>query len=293
MYLALPNSLHCDYATRAAKQGIHVLCEKPMAVTAQECRQMITAAQRHRAKLMIAYRLHFEKANMQAVEIARSGQLGKLRIVNAMFTMQVRDGDIRVRQTLGGGSLYDLGLYCINAARYLFQENPVEVSAFSVDGTDRRFREVDEMTGALLRFPGGRLASFTSSFGAADASSYELIGTEGRLQVDPAFDYVGPLTHRLTRNGKTQSRQFSSSDQFAPELIYFSECIRHNKEPEPSGLEGLIDVEIVQALYRSAAQRKPVQLTLPVKSRWPRTRQVLHRPSVRKPPLVHTQSPSL
>ena len=154
VYLALPNSLHCDYATRAAKAGIHVLCEKPMAVTVRECRQMITAAQRHRVKLMIAYRLHFEKANVQAVAIARSGQLGKLRIMNAMFTMQVRDGDIRVRHTLGGGSLYDLGLYCINAARYLFQENPVEVSAFSVEGTDRRFREVDEMTGALLRFPG-------------------------------------------------------------------------------------------------------------------------------------------
>lgn len=293
VYLALPNSLHCDFATRAAHEGIHVLCEKPMAVTVQECRQMIKAAQRGRAKLMIAYRLHLEKANIQAVEIARSGQLGKLRIFNAMFTMQVRDGDIRVRQKLGGGSLYDLGVYCINAARYLFQDNPVEVSAFSVQRTGRRFREVDEMAGALLRFPGGRLANFISSLGAADASSYELIGTEARLEVDPAFEYVGPLVHRLTRDVKTQSRRFPPGDQFAPELIYFSEGIRQNKEPEPSGLEGLIDVQIVQALYRSAAQRKPVQLTLPTKHHWPRKSQARHRPPLREPPLIHTRSPSL
>ena len=293
VYIALPNNMHCDYATRAAKAGIHVLCEKPMAVNEQECRQMIRAAERARTKLMIAYRLHFEEANMNAVEIARSGKLGKLRMFNSVFALQVREGDIRVRRKMGGGSLDDIGVYCINAARYLFQDNPVEVCTFSVKGTDRRFREVDEMSGALLRFPGDRLASFICSFGAAEVSSYELVGTKGRLQVDPAFDYVGPLMQRLTLDGKTQTRRFPASDQFAAELIYFSDCIRRNKEPEPSGLEGLIDVQIVQALYRSAAQRKPVKLAPPAKRQWPTKRQVIRRPSVRKPTLVHTQSPSL
>ena len=293
VYIALPNNMHCDYATRAAKAGIHVLCEKPMAVNEQECRQMIRAAERARTKLMIAYRLHFEEANMNAVEIARSGKLGKLRMFNSVFALQVREGDIRVRRKMGGGSLYDIGVYCINAARYLFQDNPVEVCTFSVKGMDRRFREVDEMSGALLRFPGDRLASFICSFGAADVSSYELIGTKGRLQVDPAFDYSGPLMQRLTLVGKTQTRRFPASDQFAAELIYFSDCIRRNKEPEPSGLEGLIDVQIVQALYRSAAQRKPVKLALPAKRQGPTNKQVIRRPPVRKPTLVHTQSPSL
>ena len=187
MYIALPNNMHCDYVTRAAKAGVHVLCEKPMAVTEQECRQMIRAVERARTQLMVAYRLHLEEANVKAVEIARSGKLGKLRMFNSLFSLQVREGDIRVRRKMGGGSLYDIGVYCINAARYLFQDNPVEVSAFSVKGTDRRFREVDEMSGALLRFPGDRLASFICSFGAADVSSYEVIGTKGRLQVDPAY----------------------------------------------------------------------------------------------------------
>ncbi len=293
MYIALPNNMHCDYAVRAAQAGVHVLCEKPMAVTEQECRQMIRAAERTRTKLMIAYRLHMEAANVQAVEIARSGKLGKLRMFNSVFALQVREGDIRVRRKMGGGSLYDIGVYCINAARYLFQDNPVDVSTFSVKGTERRFREVDEMSGALLRFPGDRLATFICSFGASDVSSFELIGTKGRLQVDPAYEYVGPLTQRLTLDGKTQTKQFPAGDQFASELLYFSDCIRRNTDPEPSGLEGLIDVQIIQALYRSATQRKAIKLALPAKRRWPTKTQVIHRPPVRKPRLVHTQSPSL
>jgi glucose-fructose oxidoreductase len=293
VYIALPNSMHCEYTTRAAKAGIHVLCEKPMAITPQECRQMVQAAERARTKLMIAYRLHFEEANVQAVELARSGKLGELRIFNSTFTMQVREGDIRLKRKMGGGSLYDIGIYCINAARYLFRQNPIEVSTFSVQGTDRRFREVDEMSGALLHFPGGKLASFVCSFGAADVSSYDLIGTKGHLQVNPAFEYVGSLTQRLTLSGHTRTKRFPSGDQFAAELVYFSDCILRNKTPEPSGLEGLIDVQIIQALYRSSAQRKPVKLNLPAKRSWPEKGQIIRRPPVRKPQLVHTQSPSL
>ena len=293
VYIALPNSMHCEYTTRAAKAGIHVLCEKPMAVTEQECRQMISAARRTRTKLMIAYRLHFEEANVNAVELAQSGKLGKLRMFNSTFSMQVRDGDIRVKRKMGGGSLYDIGIYCINAARYLFQENPMEGSTFSVKNTDRRFREVDEMSGALLYFPDGKLASFICSFGAADVSSYDLIGTKGHLQLDPAYEYVGPLTQRLTLNGQTRTKRFPAGDQFAAELIYFSDCIRRDRDPEPSGVEGLIDVHIIQALYRSSTERKPVKLNLPAKSSWPAKKQVIHRPPVRKPRLVHTQSPSL
>ncbi len=293
VYIALPNSMHCEYTTRAARAGIHVLCEKPMAVTERECRQMIRAAVQTKIKLMVAYRLHFEKANLQAISIAHSGQLGTLRIFNSVFGMQVRQGDIRTQRTMGGGSVYDLGVYCINAARYLFQANPLQVSTFAVKGTDRRFREVDEMSGALLLFPEGRLASFVCSFGSADVSAYEIIGTKGRLQVDPAYEYVGPRSQRLTVNGETKTTRFPSSDQFAAELIYFSDCIQHNREPEPSGLEGLIDVQIVEALYRSSNRRKPITLRLSPKRRWPTTRQLITRPPVRKPQLVHTESPSL
>jgi len=261
-------------------------------VTERECRQMVSAAERARTKLMIAYRLHLEEANVNVVELARSGKLGKLRMFNATFSMHVRKGDIRLKRAMGGGSLYDIGIYCINAARYLFQENPIEVSTFSVKGTDRRFREVDEMSGALLCFPDGKLASFLWSFGAADVSSYELVGTKGHLQLNLAFEYVGSLTQRLTLHGHTRTKRFLAGDQFAAELIDFSDCIRRNKDPEPSGTEGLIDVQIIEALYRSSEQRKPIKLKLPAKGSWPTKRQVIRRPPVHKPSLVHTQSPS-
>ncbi len=293
VYLALPNSLHCDFAIRAAKAGIHVLCEKPMAMTEQECRRMIQAAGQADTKLMVAYRLHFEEANINTVELAQSGKLGNLRFFNSVFTMQVREGDIRVEAKLGGGSLYDIGVYCINAARYVFQANPTKVSACTVKGTDRRFREVDEMTTAWLEFPGKRLATFVCSFGAADVSAYEVVGTKGHIRMDPAYEYVGELQQNIVLNGKSRSRRYEGRDQFAPELLYFSDCILNDRDPEPSGLEGLIDVAIVEALYRSAKTGRPISLSLPEKKQWPTRDQMIKRPPVRKPKLVRVKSPSL
>ncbi|HWF59424.1 MAG TPA: Gfo/Idh/MocA family oxidoreductase [Nitrospira sp.] len=293
VYIALPNSLHCDYAVRAAKAGVHVLCEKPMAVTEHECRRMIQAADQAGTKLMVAYRLHFEEGNMNTVELAQSGKLGNLRLFNSVFTMQVREGNIRVEAELGGGSLYDIGVYCINAARYVFQANPTKVGACTVKGTDRRFREVDEMATAWLEFPGNRLATFVCSFGAADVSAYEVVGTKGHVRMDPAYEYVGDLQQNMMLNGKSRSRRYEGCDQFAPELLYFSDCILKDHDPEPSGLEGLIDVAIVEALYRSAKTGRPVALSLSDKKQWSSHDQVIKRPPVQKPTLVHVKSPSL
>jgi glucose-fructose oxidoreductase len=292
VYIALPNNLHCEFSVRAAQAGIHVLCEKPMAVTEQECERMISAAAKARVKLMIAYRLHFEKANLKAIEIVRSGRLGEPRFFSSVFAMQVKHDNIRLKRELGGGTLYDIGVYCINASRCLFRAEPSEVFAFSLAGRDPRFSEVDEMTGALLRFPEERLASFTCSFGAADVSAYELVGTEGELRVEPAYEYVGELKHRLTVKGKTRERTFSSRDQFAPELIYFSNCIIDNVEPEPSGEEGLADVRVIRALYHSAEIGGPVELESLIKRQRPGMEQEITRPPVEKPELVNVQSAS-
>ena len=182
--------MHRDYTVRACRAGIHVLCEKPLAVSESDCEEMINAAAENGVKLMTAYRLHFEQANMKAVEIAQSGKLGELRAFNSVFTMQVKDGDIRLQKDLGGGTLYDIGIYCINAARYLFQDEPIEVFGFSANNGEKRFKEVDEMFSAILRFPDERLASFTTSFGASDVSAYQIVGTEGDLRVDPAYEFA-------------------------------------------------------------------------------------------------------
>lgn len=293
VYIALPNTMHCEYAVRAARAGIHVLCEKPMAVTATECDRMIQAARQGGVKLMIAYRLHFDAANMNAVQLLRSKKLGNLRLFNSTFTMQVRPGDIRVQRKFGGGPLYDIGIYCINAARYLFDDEPIEVSAFSASGTDRRFKEVDEMTGALLRFPNDRLASFMCSFGAADVSSYEVVGTKGRIRVEPAYEYVGSLKQHITIEGTARERTFPPSDQFAPELLYFSDCILTGRAPETAGNEGLNDVRIIEALLRSAKTGRPVTLKGLRPDRAASSRNIMKRPAVKKPALVRVKSPSL
>ncbi len=277
---------------RAAEAGIHVLCEKPMAVTAAECQKMIHAAEAAGVRLMIAYRLHFEAANLRAVEIAESGVLGDVRAFHSVFAINVQPGNIRLEQELGGGTLYDIGIYCINAARYLFRDEPLEVVALTANDGEPRFAETDEMTGALMRFPQDRLAVFLSSFGAAEVGYYQVIGTKGNLRVDPAYDYFSKLTHYLTVEGKTTKKSFAKRDQFAPELSYFARCIREGREPEPNGREGLLDVQIIEALYESARSGAPVRLNLSGKRERPSAAQEEHAPPVRhEPELVHASAP--
>ncbi len=337
VYIALPNHLHCDFTVRAAEAGVHVLCEKPMAVSVSECEQMIAAVRENGVKLMIAYRLHFEEANLRAVKVAQSGQLGDLRIFNSSFTMQVEEGNIRLKRALGGGTLFDIGIYCINAARYLFQDEPLRVFAVTESNGEKRFAEVEEMTSAILVFPHNRLACFTCSFGAADVSRYEIVGTKGSLQVDMAYEFSSAMRHTVTIGerkklrafpkrvphtnlpvlhtilalmypamrlsarsqtappvtiGERKTRAFPKRDQFGPELLYFSDCILEGKEPEPSGQEGMADVQIIDALYRSAENRSPVNLSEFEEVARPSPKQEIKRPPVKKPTLIGAKAPS-
>lgn len=293
VYIALPNHLHRAYSVRAARAGIHVLCEKPMAVTSKDCEAMIRAAEHNDVLLMIAYRLHFEESNLTGAKVARSGKLGELRQFNSLFTMNVRGGDIRLSpRNLGGGTLYDIGIYCINAARYLFGSEPIEVSAVLASSDQARFSECEEMASATLRFPGDRLASFVCAFGSSDTDSWQIAGTKGDVRLAPAYSYTEEMTLEVTTGGKTKKRSFAKRDQFAPELLHFSDCILKGRKPEPSGLEGLIDVRIIEALYRSAKRGRPVRLNVPDKERRPSLAQESRRPPVRKPKTVNVKPPT-
>lgn len=291
VYIALPNHLHREYAVRAARAGVHVLCEKPLAITESDCRAIIAAARRGRVKLMVAYRLHFEEASLKAVEMVRGGTLGEPRIFESLFTMQVTPGNIRL-EAEGGGGLYDIGIYCINAARALFAAEPTSVFAWSAKSGEKRFREVDEMTAAVLRFPGERLASFTCSLGAADVSEYHVVGTRGSLRVEPAYEYAEGLEHHLQTGGGPKKKKFGKRDQFAAELLYFSDCVLRDREPEPSGEEGLADVRVIRAVLRSARAGRPVRLGPFARRRRPRLSQEIERPPVRKPRVVRAEPPS-
>ncbi|MBD2502218.1 Gfo/Idh/MocA family protein [Anabaena azotica] len=293
VYIALPNHLHCEYAVRAANQAIHVLCEKPMAVTEEECESMIKAANDNGVKLMIAYRLHLDPANLAAVEIVKSQQIGEPRVFNSVFTQQVEQGNIRLREITGGGTIYDIGIYCINAARYLFQDEPTEVFAVAASKGEERFSEVEEMTSVILRFPNEKLATFTCSFGAAKVSNYQVVGTKGDLLVESAYSWQGEIKHYLTIDGETQERTFADHDQLAAEFTYFSDCILQDKQPEPNGTEGLIDVRIIQALYQSISTGQPVQVPTLERDQRPTSEQAIeHSPLEDKPDLIHAASPS-
>ena len=294
VYIALPNHLHCEYTIRAAGQGIHVLCEKPMAVTADECNQMIRACESSGVKLMIAYRLHLEPANLEAIEVVRSGQIGEPRIFNSVFTQQVKDeSNVRLQKEKGGGTIDDIGIYCINAARYLFQDEPIEVFAVAASNGAPQFSEVEEMSSAILRFPGDRLATFTVSFGASSVSSYQIVGTKGDLRLDPAYAWQGELKHYLTVNNEMQERSFPDHSQLAAEFTYFSDCILQNKDPEPSGKEGLNDVRIIRALYQSIEHGRPVAIERLEQKSYPTAAQTVQRPPVQeKPDLINAAGPS-
>jgi predicted dehydrogenase len=302
VYLVLPNHLHREYAVRAAQAGVHVLCEKPMAVTEEECEAMIDAASANHVKLMVAYRLHFEEGNLEAIYLAKSGKLGNLRIFDSTFAQQVVAGNIRVTEPVerGGGPVYDMGVYCINAARYLFQAEPTALTAVSANDGEKRFSQVEEMTSVVMEFPGERLATFTCSFGAADISRYTLVGTKGILTADPAYDYSMALKHQIKIGEREKTKTFRKRDQFAAELTYFSDCILRNKEPEPSGLEGLADVRIVRSIYESLRSGKKVSLpALPNelgrelgRKKRPDIGQEIHLPGHGKPSTVKAKSPS-
>lgn len=292
VYIALPNTQHAEYTVRAARAGVHVLCEKPMAVTEDECRQMMDACREAGVKLMIAYRLHFEEANLSAVKMANDGTIGDARLFDAVFAMQVKEGNTRLDAELGAGPLYDIGIYCINAARYVFRAEPTRVSAFTAtDPSDPRFDEVEAHVTCLLEFPGHRLATFVASFGVSSTSRFEVHGTGGKLVLEPAFSHNQELRRELSVDGKTQKKKFKRRDQIAPELQYFSECVVTGRDPEPSGEEGLADVHIIRALHESARTGQSVDIEPLPRPERPKPEQEEHVPPHEEPDLVHAESP--
>ncbi|CUS39805.1 Gfo/Idh/MocA family protein [Candidatus Nitrospira nitrificans] len=292
VYLTLPNHLHKQYAIAALREGIHVLCEKPLGLTATECKAMIRSSARRRAKLMVAYRLHFDDAHLNLMRLVQSGRLGDVRIIQSLFTQQVRKGDTRLDPKVGGGPLPDIGIYCINAARYFFQAEPSEAFAMQLSNNDARFRRVEEMDGVCLRFPGERLASFICSFGASNRVDVDIVGTKGNARLESAYKYSADMRQITQIGERITTRRYPVHDQFAPQLKYFTDCILKDKEPEPSGLEGLIDVAIIEALQRSARSGKPVTVRVPSKRNRPSPHQGMRIARPRVPSRVRVKSPT-
>ena len=279
VYIALPNHLHSDFARRAMAAGIHVLCEKPMATTVADARAMTRAAQRSGVQFMVAYRLHFDPATLQAIQLARQQRAGELRIFASLFSSPVDRGDIRLERE-GRGGLFDLGIYCVNAARMVFRSEPTEVMAMHAGLGAGRFREVPEMTAALLRYPGERLAMFTCSLNAWRGSSWSAVAMNRLVHMEPAYSYREPLVVRISTERASRVRRFGVHDQFAAELDHFVARIRSGRKAEPSAREGESDVRILDAIDRSARTGRSVRLPRLPRDATPERREARAHPPV-------------
>ncbi len=297
LYVSTPNDTHREIVELAAKYHIDVLCEEPMAVTKEDCVHMDQVARRNKIKLMIAYRLHFEAANLEAMKISRQGKLGDLKFFNSSFSFQIKDrNNIRLCDTkVGGGALYDIGIYCINAARCLFRDEPIEVMALTAESGDIRFSNCDEAASVVMRFPKERLATFTVSLGAFETSDYEIIGTHGRLRLQNAYKYDSAMKLSVFTAGrgifKEQTKNYKKRDQFSAEIIYFSDCIIKNKNPEPSAAQGIADIKVIEAIFKSIKFGKPVAVNNVVKLMYPNPRMEITRPGIRKRKAYHAKGP--
>lgn len=264
VYVALPNSMHCDYTVRAAKAGKHVMVEKPLANTVAEAEAMIAAAKEAGVFLMTAYRLHNEPGTIAVLENIRQGVIGTPLIFQSVFSFQSVPGNHRLKAHHWGGPLQDVGVYCMNAARHVFGEEPVEAIAMRHQPKDDpRFDEVEATIAATLRFPSGGIAQFVASFGAAPVDNYRVIGSAGDLELDPGFKFETATKLRLRVNGKVKETAFPQVDHFAGQIAYFSDCITTGTRPEPDGEEGLADLRALLAIEEASLTGRPVAISSP------------------------------
>lgn len=250
IYVVLPNSMHHEYVIRAAKTGKHVICEKPMAVSVKECEEMIAACKKARVRLFIGYRLHFEPYTMEAMRIGQKKEFGKVK--NVISEMGFRIGDPnqwRLKKALaGGGAMMDVGVYAIQGARYSVGEEPLYVTAQEYKTDPVKFKEVDETIYWQMEFPGGTVSNLSTTY-ASSIEKLFISAENGWLELRPAFGY-GPI------QGKTHKGllQLPEVNHQAVQLDGMSRCIMEGTSTTATGEEGLRDMKVIEAIYKSIAQ---------------------------------------
>jgi predicted dehydrogenase len=264
VYIVLPNSMHAEFTMRALRAGKHVLCEKPMAVSVEECTKMIEAAKEADRLLGVAYRLHSEPMNRKVMEMCAKKQFGVIKTFESSNCQDVKAPNIRLSADLGGGPVGDVGVYSINAARYCTGEEPVEVTAIAHQPKDDpRFREVPESVAFTLRFPSGILAHCDCSFGSAESRRYRVHCAKGWIEMDPAFSYRG--LRLRTKGGDPKKGTAEATEHlveavnhFTEEMDHFSDCVLHGTKLRTPGEMGLADMRVMTAIYEAIRTGKAV-----------------------------------
>ena len=261
VYVVLPNSMHMEYTIRAAKAGKHVLCEKPMANSAADCQKMIDACKQAGKKLQIGYRMQYEPNTLALIDAVKKQEAGALKLIENGAGFPIGDPtQWRLKRAMaGGGCLMDIGIYALNAARYISREEPVEVRAMThATADDPRFKEVEEHCNFELRFPSGVLASCASSY-STGLNRFRAHCTNGWAECDPGLSYHG-VKFRIERNGHVQSPDLPDIFQFAREMDALAQCIMNNTDSHTPGEEGLKDLKVIEAIYESARTGNAVKL---------------------------------
>ena len=290
VYLATPNFDHVELAVKTLEAGLHLLLEKPMAVSVEECQRIISASKSSGAKLMIAYRLHFEPGTLKAIQRVRDGDIGKVRFFNSSFSQQIHRENHRSKHGYWAGPVPDMGPYPINAVRNLFGAEPLEVFATGVQ-TDERFNFEDTVA-VTLKFPANRVAAFVLSYNGGDVDDYRIVGEFGSLMSEPAYQVGMAMEHKTIIQKKEASESFKKTDHFGGELKYFSECVLKDREPEPDGEEGMLDVRVLVAIEQSLKTGQPVQLAPYTRTRRPTGEQEQKLSAISEPELVGAHKPS-
>lgn len=257
VYVVLPNAMHAEYTIRAARAGKHVLCEKPMEVSVRRCEQMIEACRRAKRQLAIGYRLQFEPHHLEMMRLAREKKFGAVKLVEASFGFKIGGANQwRLKKALsGGGALMDVGIYALQAARYVTGEEPVEVTAFETKTDRKKFAQVDESIFWTMKFPSGVMANCGCNYVSDDMDRLRVFAEKGWFELEPAYEYSG-LKGR-TSKGVLKIKQ---TDHFATEMDDFAKCILEGRPTKVPGEEGLKDVRVLMAVYESIRKGRPVKL---------------------------------
>jgi D-xylose 1-dehydrogenase (NADP+, D-xylono-1,5-lactone-forming) len=260
VYVPLPNHLHAEWSKKAANAGKHVLCEKPAARTRAEAAEMIEHCVSRGVVWMEAFMYRFHPQWAQIFERLKGGAIGDLRTVRSVFTFTVRDPqNVRRRPEYGGGSLYDVGYYCVNAARWTIGREPVAAAGrmhSSAEGVDEEFQ-------GILDFGDGRSALIASSFCQPYRHEVELLGTEGRILVPAAFvNGSDPLWFEIENaQGERERVVTPGDDEYRLEVEDFAACVREGRQPEiVSHDDTLANMAAIDALYESARSGRLVEL---------------------------------
>jgi predicted dehydrogenase len=299
IYLATPNWRHAEFIIPALRAGIHVLTEKPLEVSTAKCREILKAEDESAAKLMVGYRLHFEPGTLDTINKIRSGVLGEVHLFASTFTQLVDPANHRAHNGELAGPVMDMGPYPVNAARYVFEDEPEEVvSAVGTKHSESGFeQDFFDTVAVTLSFPRNRLAQFNLSYYGNPTDSFIAVGAKGSIQLNPCYTFGAPLQQTTVIGEDKKEESFKNTDHFGGEMKYFSNCILNNHDPEPDGQEGFADVRVLEGILKALESGKPTALEPVILETFRRNRRIdtesqeMTLSAVSTPELVHASNP--